>query len=91
MIVSRYHITRHYGGPEEGGWYYDRRLFMETDYVQRTPEEARAHARELNEAEKASQPGQGRFSVLGGTDVRYMAEEYPQQADNASEPAPRYE
>jgi len=91
MVVSRYHITRHYGGPEEGGWYYDRRLHKDTIKAGLDPQDARDLARELNAAQKATETGQGRFSVLGGTDVRYMAEEFPMQADNASEPAPRYE
>ena len=23
FYINEYHVTRHYGGPEEGGWYYD--------------------------------------------------------------------
>lgn len=26
--VSHYQVTRHRGGPEEGGWYYDRHEFV---------------------------------------------------------------
>ena len=24
MYVNAYEVTRHYGGPEEGGWWYNR-------------------------------------------------------------------
>lgn len=27
--INKYIITRHYGGPEEGGWWYDRGEFVE--------------------------------------------------------------
>lgn len=23
MLLSKYRVTQHYGGPEEGGWWYD--------------------------------------------------------------------
>lgn len=24
FYINTYHVTRHYGGPEEGGWWFDR-------------------------------------------------------------------
>lgn len=55
-----------YGGPEEGGWYYDQRRLLE---VRRafSWQTARRYARELRE-EYPTCP-YGRFSVLGGEDV----------------------
>jgi hypothetical protein len=29
-FVNAYHVTREYGGPEEGGWWYDSREVLES-------------------------------------------------------------
>jgi len=39
--VSVYDLTREYGGPEEGGWYYDSYEFIESTPVER-PEDLKA-------------------------------------------------
>ena len=44
--VNTYHVTRHYGGPEEGGWWYDRGEPVGSTRC-KTPEAAQALRDEL--------------------------------------------
>lgn len=85
LYVNVYDITRNYGGPEEGGWWYDCGEPLESHRVSSEPE-----ALELQRQLKEKYPRTGkRFSVLGGDDydVRiedHFAEEFPASL-------PRYE
>jgi hypothetical protein len=96
MYVSRYKITRHYGGPEEGGWWYDRQRFSGTIASDLSKEEAKQLAGELNARAKADrlQPSgtyQGRFSVANHTDHYYFVEDEPGKLDDTDKPRPHYE
>lgn len=95
MLVSLYSVTRHYGGPEEGGWYYDRRRFVSVECRMLGRDDARGLARELNDEAKAEhrQPSgtyQGRFRVSGGADDVYLVESREGEWDTTSEPRPQY-
>ena len=66
IYIAALETTRHYGGPEEGGWYYDW-----TDVVEvRRAYDWRAALRAIRELrdEHPTCP-RGRGSVLGGADV----------------------
>jgi hypothetical protein len=94
--VSHYRVTRHFGGHEEGGWWYDRYRHVETLVTSPTHAEAKRVAAELNEQAKNDkrQPSgtyQGRYSVANNTDDHYLVEETPGQHDNTDEPRPHYE
>lgn len=102
MFVSHYRVTRHYGGPEEGGWYYDRHEFVTTVAQLPTLEEAQAHARDLNHQarQESRQPNhdraigpfyQGRYSVANHTDDIYRTESVPGEHDDTDQPRPHYE
>jgi hypothetical protein len=72
MYVSAYRVTRHFGGHEEGGWYYDwyehiatypRRVkSLRLPMVQEKMREMYVHLR-------SSHGRQGRYSVRGGADI----------------------
>lgn len=49
FYVSIYEVSREFGGPEEGGWWYEAYRYIETKSQFDDQEEAFAYARELNE------------------------------------------
>lgn len=94
--ISEYGISRHYGGPEEGGWWYDRHHFVRVVAWANDEEDAFAIARGLNDRaaeERKANNDPGRSSVCAGTneDVAYMAEPHPGKFDDTREPRPHYE
>lgn len=66
FIVAAIGVDRCYGGPEEGGWYYDATSILQVFKVWNW-KQGLARARELKE-EHPTCP-RGRHSVIGGTDV----------------------
>jgi hypothetical protein len=95
VYVSEYSTTRHYGGPEEGGWYYDVRKFEKVIRSEDERDAAFACARRWNRKAKegriAGGRPQGRFSVLGGADVSYFVEDVAGSHDTTKDPVPHYE
>jgi len=94
--VAEYEVTRHYGGPGEGGWWYDRYKYIKTIFEFFNEERAVIAARVLNTEAKAMKRApsgnyQGRFSVGGYTDQVFMTEQTEKQHDNMDEPRPHYE
>jgi len=51
LLVSQYELTRHYGGPEEGGWYYDRHQFIRLFAVTTSTEDSMTICTVLNNHE----------------------------------------
>lgn len=84
-FVAKYNVAQQYGGPEEGGWWYDSGVPVEDWEVIsfKDEEEAYACARALNkkEAERRKEENQyGYTSVLSYRDDFYdyaVIEEYP--------------
>ena len=68
VAVAVLHVSRCFGGPEEGGWWYDH---TDVEVVSRglTSRQARRLQRRLKREEAKHRPRYDRFSVLGGTDV----------------------
>lgn len=89
FYIVAYGIDRAYGGPEEGGWWYDRRRILEVRKVY-TWEKGLEMARKLKEEYPTCKRGRG--SVLGGEDryikVCYTEAEFPSEGPNGK---PRYE
>jgi hypothetical protein len=66
ILVAVVETSRHYGGPEEGGWYYDVQCVVRVVGCWGW-RRALAVAREMRE--EHPQPRYSRGSVLGGADV----------------------
>jgi len=82
--VSVYLVQRCYGGPEEGGWYYDAGELVVTE-THPTPADAEARAEELRESEEYSNADRRELSSVistGRYDVRVEAnpgEDWPRR------------
>lgn len=59
--------SRHFGGPEEGGWWYDH-TNVDAVHVCRNRTVARRLRRRLEREAAPYRPRHNRFSVLGGAD-----------------------
>lgn len=85
--ITAYAVTRHYGGPEEGGWWYDRFTPIETVRLRRL--------RNIGKIERRLWKRHNHIiegdinSVLGGTDLYIMKE--PTHREFTTRRAPRYE
>lgn len=66
FLVVAYGVDRVYGGPEEGGWWYDRMTVLEVRRAFTFAGGLRA-GRELRDEHPTCPRGRG--SVLGGTDT----------------------
>lgn len=66
FYVIMYGISRHYGGPEEGGWWFDWQTVIDSEKVWSIYK-----ALEIIRLwkEENPQPKHNRFSVLGGEDI----------------------
>jgi hypothetical protein len=83
--VNVYEVARRWGGPEEGGWWYDTGTVVTS-----VPVVDRETAEEIAATLRAEYPNTGRSSsVLGGADYRVWVEDNP-GADYPTE-RPRYE
>jgi len=91
-LVSEYRITREFGGPEEGGWWWDRREFVRVTSRNLTEDQARAECKRRNKEEQDACREcavHDRFSVLGGADTRWIMEESARQFERVE--VPHYE
>jgi hypothetical protein len=87
--VSEYHVSRHYGGPEEGGWWYDWDSYQRTICLASSPGDAQMIARALNEESKREKRDSGehdRFSAIGSDDVVYFTEDTPGEYQTKEHP-----
>lgn len=86
-FVNVYEVTRHYGGPEEGGWWYD---WYELIHSYPTTSAKQTHNRCLKAARRFLDNAYGdTSSVLGGTQVWIRAE--ATIGKSATTHAPHYE
>ena len=89
IYVGVVSIDHHYGGPEEGGWYYD---WYQVEEILECQDfrHLLSTVRSLREQYPTCQ--RGRHSVIGGTDtVIYIARNKKLIEDIQSEERPRYE
>lgn len=86
--VNVYEVTRHYGGPEEGGWYYNAGMPLAAIPYD-TLRHAISHDQEaLRNMFRDKEEGDI-YSVLGGTEVHITIEEHP--PEQYPETGPTYE
>ena len=88
MYISVYTITRHYGGPEEGGWWYNLSHLRETlpfAYSKTSEDLLRKHLTEKWEDEH----GGDIYSVLGGSEMEILVEVSPGKHQDTE--VPHYE
>ncbi len=81
-------ISRHYGGPEEGGWWYDHTRVL-SDVQVTSVREGLAVARAMRE-EYPTCP-RGRFSAIGGEDVYIQCHYDETEFQYDDEEKPSYE
>lgn len=74
--VNAYSVTRHYGGPEEGGWWYDvgRPLASVPCWTDDQIDAAKAQLHTAFDHEYA--PLTSRYSVLGEADLLVVVEDH---------------
>jgi len=75
FYVSQYVVDRCYGGPEEGGWYYDWEDFQAVVAEFSDKEEAFSYARACNDFNREQFGEPNRWSVVGSPDVACYVEE----------------
>jgi len=89
FYVVVYNVSRNYGGPEEGGWYYDWTSILEVRKVWNW-KSALKTVRELKE--DYPEPRYNRFSVLGNEGDYFIGMYYDtDQFPRESTERPRYE
>lgn len=86
VFVNAYAVERCYGGPEEGGWWYNRYDCLET-YP--TREKNAETVKEYLESEYENVAHGNIYSVLGGKELQVYVESKP--AESATTETPRYE
>lgn len=78
--VNAHEVTRHYGGPEEGGWYYDAGTPLAAVPVKTAVEEAAA-LKTLKEIFAPMYEGRrGRYSVIGEEDLEITIDDHVARA-----------
>lgn len=77
LYVNVYRVSRYYGGPQEGGWYYDIGEPVESHLIHEgTPEAAKTQQEALQARYADHQPRRNRFSVIGGADYVVTVEDH---------------
>lgn len=91
LYLNCYAVSRQYGGPEEGGWYYDAgRLLRSVNVTGWTDDDTEIEKKHLTEQYGWPKEGRnGRYSVNGGEDFEIHMEDGP-GADYPKE-RPHYE
>jgi len=84
-FVTAYEVTRHYGGPEEGGWFYN--WYAPINTVTTSKSNAEWLVASFKKKYKDRVEGDI-YSVLGGVAISVMMEDEP--AENATTERPRY-
>jgi hypothetical protein len=89
--VNVFDVTRCFGGPEEGGWWYDAGECIESHRVAATTEEELdTMCRDLIDKLREDYPRTGkRYSVLGGIDYDVFRQDH--EGRDFPECIPRYE
>lgn len=83
VYINVYEVTRHYGGPEEGGWWYDWLHCVEVFPVR---ESAAPLMIEQLQDEHAHRNWGNISSVLGGQAVAVYTEDAPKQSETKERP-----
>lgn len=93
MVVAVYELGREYGGPEEGGWYYDTREIVAVAVVPEGTNEAALKLCDELESGEYKQTGRdvGSVNYRGGSYGMYIHEAGERIVHNEPEETPHYE
>jgi hypothetical protein len=83
VYVNVYKVTRHYGGPEEGGWWYN---WYDCIEVFPTKNKNAEVIEEELESENAHMKYGDIYSVLGGQDIQVRIEATPAESQTKERP-----
>jgi hypothetical protein len=83
-FLNVYEVTRHYGGPEEGGWWYNWYECIEVFPVR--DEEQGEQLRDWLFSEHEHKKHGNIYSVLGGTDIVVYLEDEPKESETKERP-----
>lgn len=83
IYVNVYSVTREYGGPEEGGWWYNALNFEHSEWV--PIEEAEQTKKDLWEEFKGAERGDI-YSARGGVEIVILVEERRAQSETKEKP-----
>lgn len=89
FFVNVYKVSREYGGPEEGGWYYDAGTPFNkvgNSFTFATKEAAEEFKADLVKQFEPMQPRRNRNSVIGGPDIEVYIEDHKAEAFPAEKP-----
>ena len=86
VYINVYAVTRHFGGPEEGGWWYNAGEILESKQCH--PELVNSVRAEL-EAKYADQKEGDIYSVRGGVDIEVQLSDEP--GEDFPKHTPHYE
>lgn len=82
VFLNVYRLDRRYGGPEEGGWYYDHLSCVHTKEVSFSEIQ-----KEKDALTKEYGTGEGNISsVLGGYEIHIYAEDEPSKSETKERP-----
>jgi hypothetical protein len=84
-FVNAYAVTRHYGGPEEGGWWYNHYDLLQSVPVDQVDAETMTEYLRLRHADVAHGDI---YSVLGGCELQILTEDEP--GESATKERPHY-
>lgn len=84
VYVNVYSVTREYGGPEEGGWWYNALNCEHSEWV--PIEEAEQTKKDLREEFKGAERGDI-YSARGGVEIVILIEEKQAQSETRERPA----
>jgi hypothetical protein len=88
MYVSIYTVDRCYGGPEEGGWWYDWWELQSSSGFIHSKRKAESLREQKREELRPFQPRYNRFSAAGGTDLVAVIED--KVGEHARDERPHY-
>jgi hypothetical protein len=89
IYVNAYEVSRHFGGPEEGGWYYDVGEPMASIPCMTEDEVERASIQIYENLGPTYQGRRTRFSVIGEENLKVVFESHP--AEPWPKETPHYE
>jgi hypothetical protein len=87
--VNAYRISRHYGGPEEGGWYYDWNTCIASMPVLNGTKTTQARIDFIIEWMQETlgwESEHNRYSVLGDADFAVYVEDLYQESETTERP-----
>lgn len=86
--VNVYEVTREYGGPEEGGWWYND---YECIYTEKVEKEQAEKTKNKLRAEYGEYSYGDIYSAAGGMEIVVLVEDEEGERDTGKVGAPRWE